>query len=58
MVNIAARANADFIKFQTFIPENLAQSKLGLAKYQKQVKYSSQLEMLKNYLYLFQISRK
>lgn len=48
MVNIAARANADFIKFQTFIPENLAQSKLGLAQYQKkQVKYSSQLEMLK-----------
>ena len=35
MVNIAARANADFIKFQTFIPENLAQSKLGLAKYPK-----------------------
>ena len=59
MVNIAARANADFIKFQIFIPENLAQSKLGLAKYQKkQVKYSSQLEMLKKLSLSFSDFRK
>ena len=48
MVDVAAKSGADFIKFQTFVPENLAQSKLGLAQYQKkQVKYLSQLEMLK-----------
>ena len=48
MVDISANAKADFIKFQTFVPEYLAGNKLGLAQYQKKnVKYSSQLEMLK-----------
>ena len=49
MVNIAARANADFIKFQTFIPENLAQSKLGLAKYQKK-QVEAKKESVQKYL--------
>ena len=48
MVDISANAKADFIKFQTFVPEYLSGSKLGLAQYQKKnLKYSSQLEMLK-----------
>ena len=47
MVNIA-KSQCRFHKISNIYAENLAQSKLGLAKYQKkQVKYSNQLEMLK-----------
>ena len=50
MIDLAARAKADFIKFQTFVPEELSQKDLGLAKYQKKNTYfSSQLKMLKKY---------
>ena len=52
MVDIANKA--DFIKFQTFVPEYLSGSKLGLAQYQKNLKYSSQLEMLKKLSLSFQ----
>jgi len=48
MVDVAAKAGADFIKFQTFDPESLASNDLGLASYQK--KYSRKkkhLDMLK-----------
>ena len=39
MIDLAARAKADFIKFQTFVPEELSQKDLGLAKYQKKNTY-------------------
>ena len=37
MVDIASRAKADFIKFQTFIPSELCQTKANLAEYQKKI---------------------
>ena len=50
MVDIAAKANANYIKFQTFVPENLSQKKMYLANYQKtNTKFPDQLEMLKQY---------
>ena len=39
MIDLAAQAKADFIKFQTFVPEELSQKDLGLAKYQKKNTY-------------------
>ena len=49
MVDIAANAKADFIKFQTFIPSELCQKNFGLAPYQKKnSKSKSQLDMLKS----------
>ena len=35
LIDLASKAGADFIKFQTFDPESLANVKLGLAKYQR-----------------------
>ena len=35
MIDFASKAGADFIKFQIFDPESLANTNLGLAKYQK-----------------------
>ncbi len=35
MVDIASKAKADFVKFQTFDPESLTTKNLGLADYQK-----------------------
>ena len=35
MVDLAAKAGADFIKFQTFDPKSLSNVDLGLAKYQE-----------------------
>ena len=35
MVKVASKSKADFIKFQTFIPENLCQKNFDLADYQK-----------------------
>lgn len=50
MVDLAAKAKADYVKFQTFIPENLSQKKMNLAKYQKaNCQFSDQLKMLKKY---------
>ena len=50
MVNIAAKAKADFIKFQTFSPENLSQKKMNLATYQKtNTSFLDQLNMLRKY---------
>tara|TARA_B100000579_G_C22748226_1_gene812673 strand:+ start:223 stop:1221 length:999 start_codon:yes stop_codon:yes gene_type:complete len=47
MVDIASKAKADYIKFQTFIPTDLCQKKFGLADYQKKsFKKKSQFEML------------
>ena len=37
MVNIAAKAKADFIKFQTFSPESLSQKKMNLASIRKRI---------------------
>lgn len=48
MVDLASKAKADFIKFQTFDPESLANADLGLAKYQKNFsKKNNHLSMLK-----------
>ena len=48
MIDTASEAGADYVKFQTFEPYELANSDLDLAKYQKQfVKKNSHLEMLK-----------
>ena len=47
MVDIASKAKADYIKFQTFIPTEVCQKKFGLASYQKKsFKKKSQIEML------------
>ena len=35
MVDVAAKAKVDYVKFQTFIPEDLSQKTHGLANYQK-----------------------
>ena len=48
MVDVAAKAGADFIKFQTFDPESLANVNLGLANYQREtLKQNDHLKMLK-----------
>lgn len=50
MVDAAKTAGADYIKFQTFVPEKLVSRYAGKAEYQKQTTDAgqSQLEMLKN----------
>ena len=45
MVDVASGAGADYVKFQTFDPKSLANTNLGLAKYQK--KNSAQKTHLK-----------
>tara|TARA_B100001559_G_scaffold293689_1_gene274899 strand:+ start:31 stop:1041 length:1011 start_codon:yes stop_codon:yes gene_type:complete len=48
MVDVAAKAGADFIKFQTFDPDSLANVNLGLANYQREtLKQNDHLKMLK-----------
>lgn len=49
MVRAAKKAGADYIKFQTFVPEKLVSKFAGKAEYQKKTTGSdtSQLEMLK-----------
>ncbi len=48
MIDLASKAGADFIKFQTFDPESLANANLGLAKYQREnLKQNDHLKMLK-----------
>ena len=50
LVDIAAKAKADFVKFQTFVPESLVQKNFKSAKYQKKnSKFLYQYEMLKKY---------
>ena len=51
MVDIAARAKADFVKFQTYYTDDLVQKKVGLAKYQEQnlKGVSSQYKLLKKF---------
>ncbi len=49
LVDIAAKSKADYVKFQTYNTEDLVQTKLGLAKYQRKKKISSQYELLKKY---------
>lgn len=50
MVNAAKTAGADYIKFQTFVPEKLVSRYAGKAEYQKQTTDAgqTQLEMLEN----------
>ena len=53
MVDVASKAGADYIKFQTFDPKSLANSNLGLAKYQKRIQDKiAILKCLVNYLCL------
>jgi N,N'-diacetyllegionaminate synthase len=49
MIDVAVKAGADAIKFQTFIPEKIVSSKAPKAEYQKKTtdKKESQLQMLK-----------
>lgn len=48
MIDVAVKANADFIKFQTFIPEKLVKENCSLTKYQKKnTNFKNQLQMLK-----------
>lgn len=48
MIDIASKAGADFIKFQTFDPNCLASNNLGLADYQKKnLQHNNHLRMLK-----------
>ncbi len=49
LVDIAAKSKADYVKFQTYNTEDLVQTKLGLAKYQRKKKISSQYALLKKY---------
>jgi N,N'-diacetyllegionaminate synthase len=47
MVDEAAEAGADAVKFQTFTPELVASSRAPKAKYQRTARGKSQIEMLK-----------
>ena len=59
MVDLAAKAKADYVKFQTFVPENLSQKKMNLAQYQKvNSKFPDQLKMLKKYSLSFKDFKK
>ena len=51
LVDYAAKAKADFIKFQTYSTNELVQKKLKLASYQKKniKQVSSQYKLLKKY---------
>jgi N,N'-diacetyllegionaminate synthase len=51
LVDCAAKAKADFVKFQTYSTEDLVQKNLSLAKYQKKnvKKIYSQTQLLKKY---------
>ena len=51
LVDIAAKAKADYIKFQTYSTKDLVQKKVGLAEYQKKNlnKISSQYKLLKKF---------
>ena len=51
LVDCAAKAKADYVKFQTYLSDQLVQKKLKLAKYQKKniKKFKSQYQMLKKY---------
>ena len=58
MIDIASKAQADYIKFQTFSPNELVQKNFGLAKYQIGSTNSlNQRDMLKKY-FLSEISHK
>ena len=58
MIDIASKAQADYIKFQTFFPNELVQKNFGLAKYQIGSTNSlNQRDMLKKY-FLSEISHK
>ena len=50
MVDVAKTAGADYVKFQTFIPENLVSRYAEKAEYQKKStqQHQTQLEMLRN----------
>ena len=51
LVDIAAKSKADYVKFQTFVTEDLVQKKIGLAKYQREnsKKINSQYNLLKKF---------
>ena len=51
MVDCAAQAKADYVKFQTYSTDELVQKKLKLAKYQRSylTKNDFQYNMLKKY---------
>ena len=50
LVDIAAKAKADFVKFQTYKTENLVQRDFSCASYQlKNSKFKNQFKMLKKY---------
>ena len=51
LVDCAAKAKADYVKFQTYSSDHLVQKKLKLAKYQKKnlKKFRFQYQMLKKY---------
>ena len=47
LVDLASKAKADYVKFQTFVPESLSSQNTKLAKYQKEnVLEESHLKML------------
>ena len=50
LVDAAAKSKADFVKFQTYITENLVQKNLSCAGYQKRnSSFDNQFKMLKKY---------
>ena len=51
LVDYAAKAKADYIKFQTYVTEDLVQKKLQLARYQAEniKKINTQFNLLKKY---------
>ena len=51
LVDIASKAKADYVKFQTYSSDDLVQKKVGLAKYQKKnlKGISSQYKLLKKF---------
>lgn len=53
MIDEAAKAGFNAIKFQTFIPTLLVHPKTSLAQYQKKTEFKSQQDMLKKYTFSF-----
>ena len=47
LVDLASKAKADYVKFQTFVPELLTSHDTKLAEYQKNISENSHFKMLK-----------
>lgn len=58
LINSAKKAKADYVKFQSYITENLVDKNAPLAKYQKKKNIKNQFELLKKYELSFDEQKK